>query len=137
MEEQAPSILLDVLQIVIPTVVSAMLIIGGGLLAYLKFIRERQRLSSVDAAEKQQQWADYKLKAEQAAWERVKHTIDMQAKRIDEQDERIAGLEKEFRKATKCIAVLEEKFGECERNVELLEEKNKLLSTENEELRAK
>lgn len=130
MEGQAPSILLDVLQIVIPTMVSAILIIGGGLLAYLKLVREGQRLSSADAAEKQQQWADYKLKAEQAAWERVKHTIDMQAERIDEQEKRIADLEKEFRKATRCIRILEEKFGECERNVELLER-------ENEKLRAK
>ncbi len=136
MEEQAPSILLDVLQIVIPTLVSAILIIGGGLLAYLKYTRERQRLSSADVAEKQQQWADYKLKAEQAAWERVKHTIDMQAERIDDQDKRIADLEKKFRKSNECIRVLEEKYGECERNIELLEQKNVALSKENKELRA-
>jgi predicted nuclease with TOPRIM domain len=137
MEEQAPSILLDVLQIVIPTLVSAILIIGGGLFAYLKYVRDRQRLSSADAEEQQQQWAGYKLKAEQAAWERVRNTIDMQAARIDDQDKRIAELEKKFRKSNECIRILEEKFGECERNVELLEEKNVSLSKENEELRAK
>ena len=126
MEETAPSILLDVLQIVIP----AILIVGGGGVAYWKYLQERHRVSSAGAREHEQRWADYKLKAEQAAWERVKHTIDMQAARIDDQDERIEELEREFRESKRCIRILEEKFGECERNVELLEK-------ENEKLRAK
>jgi chromosome segregation ATPase len=131
MGEGSTSILLDVLQIVVP----ALLIVGGGALGYWKYLQDK-------ASKQGEIWGDFKLQAEQAAWERVKHTIDMQAERIDDQDKRIEILEEsvntwkgKFSDAIVCIEELENKFGECEKVREMLEEKNAKLELENQRLK--
>ena len=63
---------LDVLQILIP----ALLIVGGGAAAYWRYIRDQERAGSNAASE-------FRLKAGQAAWERVQYTVDSQAERIN------------------------------------------------------
>jgi len=114
---------LDVLQIVIP----ALLIVGGGAVAYWKYLQEKGRLLRLDSQKEDQILGEYKLEAERAAWEQVKHVIEMQAIRIDAQEARIASLEQDvemwkqkFDDAIHDIEDLENKFDECQKVREML-----------------
>lgn len=89
---------LDILQIIIP----ALLIVGGGAIAYWKFLQEQENKSQQRAADREQALveqegtlANNKLKAEEAVWVRLKATIDIQAKRIDHLEEEVEKLRAE------------------------------------------
>lgn len=88
---ETTQIWLDILQIIIPV----LLIVGGGALAYWKFLQEQERKQVIHDAEISQAATNNKMKAEEASWKRVNETIEAQAKRIDHLEEDVRKLREE------------------------------------------
>lgn len=114
--------LLDVLQIVVP----AIMIAGGGAVAWWKYLQQRE-------AEKD----NFKVQADQAAWQRVQDTISRQADTISDHEAKIEKLEMttmeqqvEITKSKNCIDKLEKEFGECKEDRERLKKENHVLEQE-------
>ena len=89
---------LDVLQIIIP----ALLIVGGGAIAYWKFLREqdnkyqdRVEKRKHDAYAREQILLDTRLKTDEAIWVRMQGIIEKQSSRIDHLEEEVNKLREE------------------------------------------
>ena len=87
------SVVWNILQIVIPS----LLFVGGGSIAYWKWLQEQNRNTKEAKVKQKQELSDYKLRADQAAWERVQYTIDYQDSRIKDLQERCVELESEVK----------------------------------------
>ena len=81
--------ILEILQILIP----AVLIVGGGGIAYWRFLQEQENNKRIYNTERQQEMRDYKLEAERMAWDNNINTIkylqeEVQLLRVKNQEKR-------------------------------------------------
>lgn len=103
------STLIGVLQIIVP----ALLIVGGGAVAYWKFLQEREATRALMNDEERKVWLENRLKFDEASWLRLKETIDIQSARID-------ALEEEVKKLRQENKVLEQEVGQLRQANEIL-----------------
>ena len=128
-------VLLEILQIVVP----ALLIVGGGGIAYWKFLRQQAVDKNKDNnalnKELRQQLAEYVLTAEKEVWSNVEQTMKRQSLKLAEQEAKMAVLEEEFAKCQICISELQKEYGDCRKYTTLLESQNHSLAQENQVLK--
>ena len=104
--------------------------IGGGTIAYIKWLQDRADKRRIEAALETSRLSNGKLKAEDAVWKHVQTTIDRQGTEIDKLKKEVAEFKVILDESDLCVRELEKHVADCTEERELLREQNVLLYEE-------